>query len=345
MDRSENQRTRILVADDNDMGREMLRALLENVGIEVREAKNGLEAIDRVENEEFDLVLMDVQMPVLDGRDATRAIRALDKENIENLPIIAVTAQFFDEHRVESLAAGMNDHLTKPVNLEMLYTMLKNWLPDEKPPSAHQPVSNAAEFAELEAAFPGVDVKGGVRRVAGDERLYVDLLKKYLKQFAETERELRRELALEDKKEALYRVHTLRGVAGNLGVTLLYELASQLEEQLTKNQQTSAFAGMVEEHKSFLILVENFLALNQPSVVSDKPSGSEFELQTLLEQLLPFLQSMQPQTVKPLLAQLEEANWPDKYQQQLNQMAEHIESYHFPLAAEQVQNLLQSIED
>lgn len=348
MDRSENQQARILVADDNDMGREMLRALLENIGIEVHEAKNGLEAVDRVENEEFDLVLMDVQMPVLDGQSAARAIRALDKENIENLPIIAMTAHTLDEHRVESLAAGMNDHLTKPVNLKILYAMLQNWLPPQKQ-QLKQPLANEAvpkevsEFTELQAAFPGVDVKGGVRRVAGDDLLYVELLNKYLNQFSNTDRELRKALALEDNKEAIRCVHSLRGVAGNLGVTALYEKASQLEKQLTKGQKISAVEEMVEEHNRFLALVQNYLALNQPSTVKDKSSGSESELQTLLEQLLPFLQAMRPQAAKPLLAKIDEKNWLDKYQHQLTEMVDHIENYQFNSATELAQNLLLSI--
>ncbi len=342
------QQTKVLLVDDNDMGREVLRALLETVGIEVQEAQNGLEAVDRVETEEFDLVLMDVQMPVLDGQNAARAIRALYKENIENLPIIAMTADSFAEHRAVSLAAGMNDHLTKPVNLEILYAMLKNWLPAEKQPSKQQSANatvskELSEYAELEAAFPGIDIKGGIRRVAGDGLLYVDLLNKYVDQFSDTERELRKELALEDKKEAIYRVHTLRGVAGNLGVTAVYELASQLEEQLTKSQKVSAFDKMVKEHQRFLALVQSYLTRNQPLPVKDKPSGSESEMQTLLEQLLPFLKSIRPLTARPLLARLQEKNWPDKYQHQLTLIVEQIESYQLPHAAEQVENLLQSI--
>jgi CheY-like chemotaxis protein len=127
-----NQQTRILIADDNDMGREMLRAMLENAGIRVCEAKNGLEAVDMVDAEEFDLVLMDIQMPVLDGRSAARAIRALGKDYSDNLPIIAMTAHFFNEFRSESLAAGMNSHISKPIELEVLYAELRLWLPAEK---------------------------------------------------------------------------------------------------------------------------------------------------------------------------------------------------------------------
>lgn len=129
-----NQQASILIADDNDMGRQVLRAMLENVGVRVCEAKNGLEAVDRVDAEEFDLVLMDIQMPVLDGRSAARAIRALGKSYSDNLPIIAMTAHFFNEFRIESLAAGMNSHIAKPVEVEALYAELQRWLPAKKLP-------------------------------------------------------------------------------------------------------------------------------------------------------------------------------------------------------------------
>ncbi|MFK5926928.1 MAG: response regulator [Desulfuromusa sp.] len=339
------QQAKVLLVDDNEMGREMGRALLENVGIEVYEAVNGLEAVDRVEAEAFDLVLMDVQMPVLDGLSATRAIRNLDKANIENLPIIAMTAHSFTEHRAESVAAGMNDHLTKPINLDALYAALQRWLPGEKQQFAGKTVPlEPSEYADLETALPGIDVKAGIRRVVGDRQLYVSLLKKYLDQFSATEKELRQELELKQLKEAILRIHTLKGVAGSLGATLLQELSGQLETQLTQNRPLSALEPMLLEQHKFLQSLQRLPELNQVSTAGDKTSGSESELRVLLEQILVPLTNLKAQEIKSLLTKIQDKEWPQHNRNQLVQLAELIGHYQFNRATELVQSLLQQSE-
>lgn len=335
------KQTKVLLVDDNEMGRQVTRALLENIGIEVFEAKNGVEAIERVKADIFDLVLMDVQMPVLDGLSAARAIRALDKENIEGLPIIAVTAHAFAEHQAESLEAGMNDHLTKPINLETLYGMLQNWLPENK----QQRVSDVAptdsfEYADLAATLPGVDVNAGIQRVNGDRHLYINLLKKYIDQFSETETELHKELKLKQQEDAVRRIHTLKGVAGSLGVTALYKLAGELEGQLGKGEKLSALEGMVAQHNQFLAALKNLPERDQASTKSDKLHGSDSELQTILEQILSPLESLQVQNIKQLLEQIQKKAWSEKYSDQLVRLEEQVDRYQFSLATELVQNLL-----
>ena len=335
------KQTKVLLVDDNEMGRQVTRALLENISIEVSEAKNGVEAIEMVKADTFDLVLMDVQMPVLDGLSATREIRTLNKENIEDLPIIAVTAHAFAEHRAESLEAGMNDHLTKPINLETLYGMLQNWLPENK----QQRVGDVAptdsfEYADLEATLPGVDVYAGIHRVAGDRHLYINLLKKYIDQFSETETELHKELEFRQQEDAVRRVHTLKGVAGSLGVTALYKLAGELEGQLVKGEKLSALEEMLAQHNQFLTALQNLPELDQASTKIDKLHGTDSELQAILEQILPPLESLQVQDIKKLLEQIQRKTWSDKYRDQLVRLEEYVDRYQFNLAIELVQNLL-----
>mgnify|MGYP001324543852 CR=1 FL=1 len=116
-----------LLADDNPVNREVGVALLEELGLLVDTAVDGREAVERVAAGRYDLVLMDMQMPRLDGLDATREIRALP--GCATLPVIAMTANAFDHNRAECLAAGMNDFVTKPVDLPALAATLRRWAP------------------------------------------------------------------------------------------------------------------------------------------------------------------------------------------------------------------------
>ena len=335
------QKTKVLLTDDNEMGRELGRVLLENVGIDVYEAKNGLEAIDLVEQEDFDLVLMDIQMPVLDGLSAARAIRNLEKKGIENLPIIAMTAYSFDEHRAESLAAGMNGHITKPIELETLYAELQRWLPENKRLELNVSTSiDSYDHSDLETALPGIDVKAGIHRVVGNRQLYIDLLKKYVDQYSVTETELLHELDLKQYDELTLRIHTLKGIAGSLGARHLHELAGEVEEQLSKKKQPFALKQMFEEHRRFLGLLKNLPELNQSIAEMNKATGSRNELQSILELMLPPLRNLQAHGVKPLLIKIQEKIWPEEYRDSLLQLEDLAGRYQFNLASEIVKKLL-----
>ena len=336
---------KVLLVEDNEMGRQMARGLLENMGIEVVEAQDGAEAVNRVQSEDFDLVLMDIQMPVMDGLSAARAIRKLDKDNIENLPIIALTAHAFTEHRAESLDAGMNGHVSKPILLEALYHELGQWLPKDKLNLVRE-INPAADSdnSDLEMALPGIDIEAGIRRSVGKREIYLSMLKKFTEQFADTERELDKELVAGQQKDALRRVHTLKGVAGNLGAVQLQQLAGQLEGQLTRQEDPAAMSEMLTEHKRFLTALQNLPELNSEVLDGGKQSGTESDLQDILKGLVVPLETLQAQAAKSFLTQLKQKNWPDTYSDKLDQLDKMIEGYQFNKATELLQTLLQDRE-
>ncbi len=332
---------KVLLVEDNEMGRQMARALLENYGIEVVEAVNGAEAVAKIKTDEFDLVLMDIQMPIMDGLSATQKIRTLKTNNSDTLPIIAMTAHAFTENRAESLAAGMNGHITKPIEIETLHAELMQWLPvNLQTLTTTVPTDNASSNGELESALPEVDVAGGIRRVLGNKQTYLQMLKKFTQQYADTEIKLQHELDTEQQEAAILRVHTLKGVAGNLGATKLHKLAGQLEGELTKKENPATLSGMLAEQRHFLEALQLLSELQQLPEDNDKAKGSEQELRNILKQLLQPLETLQAQTVKPLLKQISAKSWPDEYQQPLTQIAEQVERYQFSTAAEQVHELL-----
>ena len=122
---------KIMVVDDHDDIREVIRVLLTNEGYQIIEAKNGKEAVEKVmmkPDHYYDLIFMDIQMPVMNGYEATRAIRSLDKEYAKNIPIIAMTANVFQDDIMKAIESGMNEHVTKPVDMKLVCRILQKWL-------------------------------------------------------------------------------------------------------------------------------------------------------------------------------------------------------------------------
>lgn len=122
---------RILVVEDNDLNREIAEEILSMTGVEVETAENGKAAVDMVAASEegyYDLILMDLQMPIMNGHDATRALRAMGRKDTKTIPIVAMTANAFVEDIQQSKASGMNEHMSKPLDIDQLQRMLSRWL-------------------------------------------------------------------------------------------------------------------------------------------------------------------------------------------------------------------------
>ena len=214
----------LLLVEDNPINREVANELLQVIGLAVDTAENGQEAVAMAQSKAYDLILMDVQMPVLDGLEATRAIRALP--GWSQRPILAMSASAFIEERQACLEAGMNDFVAKPVDPQALYATLQRWLPAEtetRAPESAPP--NAVAWPSIE----GLDSRGGLARVAGNQDLYRSLLLNVAGHHQATLEKL--QSALDSGRMTALRgeAHSLKGVAGNLGMTTVQEQAGQLE--------------------------------------------------------------------------------------------------------------------
>ncbi len=234
----------LLLVEDNEINQQVARELLESFGIRVAMAENGEEAIARLQEEPFDGVLMDMQMPVMDGITATREIRK--NPALANLPIIALTANVYVSEQNAFLAAGMNDHIGKPLDPDRLIATLAKWihparLADSSPPPPTATASAPMPLPDL----PGVKVAESVRRIGGNTGLYYSLLEKFRINQKDAGRNIRDALASNDQKTAERLAHTLRGIAGTLGAEYLQTQAELLENKI-KNGTLDEVEPLIE---------------------------------------------------------------------------------------------------
>jgi CheY-like chemotaxis protein len=256
----------VLLAEDNLINQEVARELLQAVGMQVDLANDGQEAVNLAAQQDYDLVLMDMQMPVMDGLDATRALRAMPRH--ARTPILAMTANAFGDDRLACLAAGMDDHIAKPVDPELLYGMLCRWLParvDEAavgeatvplpvnrtieqaadsqaslaltaPPVRQPAVPPAAVPAEQRvpdfSGIAGLTMARALLYLPGRDHVFARVLRKFCENYAQGVPELDAALQAGQWAEARRQLHALRGACGAVGATTVQAEALTLELQL-----------------------------------------------------------------------------------------------------------------
>jgi len=225
----------------------------------------------------FDVVLMDLQMPEMDGITATKLLRA--RPNLQALPIIAMTAHALVEERQRCLDAGMNDHITKPIDPDVLFATLTRWA---KPRHADTPATPAKHSGmPSDVIIPqiaNIDLDGGLKRVAGNRKLYRDLLGQFAQKQGDAAAQIAEALQRGDRQLAERVAHTVKGVAGNIGIKQIQSAAARVEKAIRENDPAindllAEFGGLLQSQVQAIVAGLNE---TQP-VVTDAHANSKFD--------------------------------------------------------------------
>ncbi|MFC1886111.1 response regulator [Thermodesulfobacteriota bacterium] len=232
---------RLLLVEDNEINQQVAMEILAGVGFVVDIAENGRQAVEKVCKGAYDAVLMDVQMPVMDGYTATKEIRK--DERFATLPILAMTASAMVQDREQAEKAGMNGHISKPIIPKELVTELvrriepgERALPQDTDESSIDSAPPCEADDTLPEQAPGINIKAGLAIVGGNQKLYLKLLRKLRTNYVHTIREIVEARGAGDDETAARCSHTIKGVAGNLGATELAMAAGSVEQAIKQGQ-------------------------------------------------------------------------------------------------------------
>ncbi|WP_027177750.1 hybrid sensor histidine kinase/response regulator [Maridesulfovibrio bastinii] len=259
-------RADVLVVEDNNINWSITKEVLSGFGIDSEWAQNGKVALKMIEQKDYDLILMDVQMPVMDGYTATKELRKISKT--ANIPVIAMTAHTMNEHRNAVLDSGMNDFLSKPINPDQMYATIAKWLPDHITKQKEQ-VAEKAEKPSPEQIRPQaeyenkhLDLAGTMKRIGGNLDLIFSLSEHYLEKAPEYIEKIGSELELKDRNQLISTAHMLRGMAGSLGVVSVMNSAARIED-FAAADKSGDLNKLYEELLSSYKISHGYLALEK----------------------------------------------------------------------------------
>jgi CheY-like chemotaxis protein len=344
------QGSRILLAEDNITNQEIILGLLENSGIVIDIVNNGKEAYEKFKVNHYELILMDLQMPIMDGYNATKLIREVEENNrlsissdkhspeeSAGIPIIALTANAMKEDVEKTLACGMNEHLNKPIDVEKLYeTLLKYVSKGHNKPlhiskkesrhpegicrsaRAHEEVSKKKEEFEI-PEFQTIDTACGLKNMAGNKKLYLKVLNDFLNNYKNINLE---NLGDEEFKRA---THTIKGLSASIGATALHAIS----QELNATQNRELLAPWHVELQKVLDEIENKLQKNEEPQLKNQQQLQGIKREELFLNLKKAVQTNQPKKIELILEEINSYNLIDEDEKLVIAIKELLEKYKF----------------
>jgi len=339
------QGAEILLVEDNEINQQVASEILTLAGFYVDIAKHGREALDMLENKAYDCVLMDVQMPVMDGLTAAAKIR--ENSVYKDLPVLAMTANATVADRKRSLEAGMNEHIAKPIRPQVLFEALLKWIShgERTLPETYHEASPALEMPAL-PELSGIDVESGLERMGGNTQSYIRLLQKFSQSQAEIISKIEDALAAQEDELARRLTHTLKGVSGSIGATGLSTVTAQLEAVINGRSEGN-MAELLTQTRTELDRVLSLIG-KIPAQRSTAETGESQKLPKNLEQnlrlLLEKLEEYDSEAEETLIAILESVAGTPVYEMLMG-IKKHIGEYALEAAASELQPIIEKISE
>ena len=336
--------SRILLAEDNEINQELAMELLMNNGISVDVANNGEEALKLLEQGEYDGVLMDCQMPVMDGYEAARQIRR--REEWRDLPIIAMTANAMTGDRQNSLDAGMNDHIAKPINVSRMFQTIAKWVSPAMPAPA-DPISVAAQPTDAVEIpeVPGLDTAAGLQVAEGNRALYRRLLIRFRDGHRDFFEEFQRSRRSDDPSAALRLAHSLKGVAANLGLKAVARAARELEAACAAGPESPIVEQALSSLESQLEPILDGLGGLDDAVPAQAPATADRA--TIADELRRLRKLVEDSDTEAgaVLEGLTAMAGPAPYDDLLKRLHKALEAFDFDAALVEVKSLEQALDE
>lgn len=340
----------ILLVEDNAINQQVATELLEQAGFVVTIANNGKEGVQAVTKSEFDLVLMDIQMPELDGHEATQIIRK--EPRLDSLPIVALTAHAMAGEREKCLNSGMNDYLSKPIRTEDLYAVLIKWItPGERSvPVSKDQMPSEEDRDELPVELPGINISEGLKNVGGKERFFKKLLLEFYKDYRKAAPEITEALSKGQTEHVKRRAHTIKGVAASIGAERLMKNASVLEGAFIHDTGEDKHALLSGLKESLDEVLESIGTMLTPSGEShpeepEDDDGRDIDLkkvEPVMVKLLGHLQEGDASSEECFEALRDNIKM-SEYSEYMDKLQEHIDNYDFEEARNTLMQLAGSL--
>jgi signal transduction histidine kinase/CheY-like chemotaxis protein/HPt (histidine-containing phosphotransfer) domain-containing protein len=349
---------KILLVEDNLMNQELAVSLLNSVGLTTMIANNGKEALELLKPDSFDLVLMDLQMPVMDGLTATKEIRAKEEEYFKKVPILAMSARAFQKDKEECYDAGMNSYIVKPIDPTLLYEDLAKYLPIAAEGAAPQSKTVIAENNQLSedesnfvAQFSKVrnfDAAAGLYHANSNKNIYLRILHGFVRDYSGNNFELRKLIETAKFEEATRITHTIKGLCGTIGSSHVQSLGAKVEATLSQKQQNfeeyNVFEAALHDLIEDLNVVLNDLDTEQTQSVQKKEDPQALEkLKNAIADLKGALDSCSSTQCKRILDTLEGIAFAKDVDALLQKIVNQVDDYEFSEAAETLAELEKSV--
>ena len=315
------QDSNILLVEDNQMNQEIILGLLEESGISIDIANNGKEAVNIYNKNlnKYELVLMDIQMPIMDGYEATKQIRLINSD----IPIVALTANAMKEDIQRTKLAGMCEHLNKPIEVEKLYEVLLKYI--SKKDDSKDLDTKLQDDISI-PIFKNIDINQGLKYLANNKKLYLKILNNFKKDY--------KNLNLDNLDEPSFKlkIHTLKGLCANIGATSLHKITKELDDTQNKDLLPRFYKKLnlvIDELEEKLIANNNFIDDNKEDIPQEKRDE-------LFNRLKEALDLMEPEKCNSIIQELEKYNFANEDKEKFIKIVEFVSEYDFDSALELV---------